>query len=464
VRKSVIVLEFNELSPSLMDKFIGQGRLPNFARLRDQSAVYTTDAEEAAPNLEPWIQWVTVHTGLGFEQHGVFELDRGVDLNAPRIWDLVSAAGGSAFVCGSMNPGYLPGLRGAIVPDPWSTRAAPYPERTFDTYYDYVRRNVQEHSREKSPVSPQDHLKFLAFMLNHGLSWKTISRTVSQLASERGGKFRWRRATILDRLQWDVFSHYWRRHRPTYATFFLNSTAHFQHYYWRNLQPELFALKPAAGEQAEYENAVLFGYQSMDQLAGECLQMAGPDTAIVLCSALSQQPCVAWEEKGGKVSYRPHDFDALLRWAGVSGAWRSAPIMSEQFHLYFSDAASAADAARKLESIEVGEINGEKAMLARCEGNQIYAGCKLFHQVNESDRIVCRETGAEARFFDLFYRISGMKSGMHHPDGILWISQSAKEARKPGGRISLRRVMPMLLDLVGVPVPVESTEVPASRS
>jgi hypothetical protein len=60
----VIVLEFNELTPALVDRFIAQGHLPNFARLRAESIVAVTDAEETFPTLEPWIQWVTVHTCL----------------------------------------------------------------------------------------------------------------------------------------------------------------------------------------------------------------------------------------------------------------------------------------------------------------------------------------------------------------------------------------------------------------
>lgn len=57
--KSVILLEFNELYPSLMESFIKEGKLPNFQRLYEQSEVYTTDAEEQPPFLEPWIQYRT---------------------------------------------------------------------------------------------------------------------------------------------------------------------------------------------------------------------------------------------------------------------------------------------------------------------------------------------------------------------------------------------------------------------
>src|SRR5215468_4576682 len=103
VTSKLIVLEFNELCPSLMDQFIAEGRLPNFARLKREACVYTTEADEQAPYLEPWIQWVTVHTGLPYAEHGVFDLGDGAKLETPRVWDLVGQSGGKVWICGSMN-------------------------------------------------------------------------------------------------------------------------------------------------------------------------------------------------------------------------------------------------------------------------------------------------------------------------------------------------------------------------
>src|SRR6478609_9501439 len=96
----VILIELNELSPPLMDRFIQAGELPNFARFRREAQVYTTDAEEKPPFLEPWIQWVTVHTGLPYRAHHVFNLNDGHKLDAPRLWDVLSERGLSSWICG----------------------------------------------------------------------------------------------------------------------------------------------------------------------------------------------------------------------------------------------------------------------------------------------------------------------------------------------------------------------------
>ena len=90
-------------------------------------------------------------------------------------------------------------------------------------------------------------------MTLHGLSAATALGIAAQLGSEcLSARARWRRAMILDRLQFDVFRWYFRRHNPDFATFFLNSTAHLQHVHWRNMDPEPFKIKPTNEEQREY--------------------------------------------------------------------------------------------------------------------------------------------------------------------------------------------------------------------
>jgi hypothetical protein len=447
--RPVILLEFNELSPTLMDQFIAQGKLPNFARLKAQSQVFVTEAEEIAPNLEPWIQWVTVQTGLSFKEHGVFDLGDGHKLPFPRVFEILNDAGYRQWICASMNAAFQKKLNGYFLPDPWSVGVEPYPKEEFHDFFDYVRRNVQEHSRDKMPVSKADHLKFLWFMLRKGLSLKTISSTIKQLRSEKGGKFRWKRATILDRMQWDVFAHYWKRDRPDFSTFFINSTAHFQHMYWRNMDPAPFQIQPTAEEQEEYQGAVEYGYVAMDGIIGDCLELAGPDTIVILASALSQQPCLTYENKSGKILHRTNEPDEFFAWAGIHTQYRYAPVMSEEFHMYFKEESDAADCHRLFQAMTV---DGKQLMFSRQSGNEVYAGCAIF-TATDSNAVVRNAAGEEKPFRRLFYQASGLKSGMHHPDGIYWIRDTAKKPRTQAERVSLRCVGPTILAHFGLPKP-----------
>ena len=446
--KPLILLEFNELSPTLMDRFIAEGKLPNFAKLRARSQVCVTETDEVAPNLEPWIQWITVHTGLSYKEHGVFDLGDGHKLNYPRVFELLSEHGYKIFICGSMNAAFRRPPNGYFIPDPWSVGVDPYPKGEFEDFFNYIRLNVQEHTRDKMVVSKSEHLKFLLFMVRHGLSTRTVVAIMKQLAEERSGKFRWKRAMILDRLLWDVFEYYWKKKRPAFSTFFLNSTAHFQHFYWRNMDPNPFKIKPSTEEQAEYENAVLFGYEGMDKIVGRCLDVAGPDTVVILASALSQQPCLIYEDKSGKTFYRPNDPEKFFEYAGIHTPHRFAPVMSEQFHLYFKEEPDAVEAEKLLAAMRV---DGRALMMARRDGHEVFAGCTIFQPVDPK-ATVTNSQGEAKEFGSLLYKADVLKSGMHHPDGILWVGDTSKQPTE-SRRVSLRSVAPTILAHFGVTKP-----------
>ncbi|MBV9403240.1 MAG: hypothetical protein JO018_05880, partial [Candidatus Eremiobacteraeota bacterium] len=69
------MIEFNELTPALLERFIKQGALPNFERFYNASIVFTTHTNEQL--LDPWVQWPTVHSGVPYEMHGVAHMGDG---------------------------------------------------------------------------------------------------------------------------------------------------------------------------------------------------------------------------------------------------------------------------------------------------------------------------------------------------------------------------------------------------
>ena len=188
----------------------------------------------------------------------------------------------------------------------------------------------------------------------------------------------------------------------------------------------------------------------MDALVGDALELIDDDTALVFLTALSQQPCLKYEDTGGKVFYRPENVDDFLRFAGVEGHPVFAPVMSEQFRLHFSSEEAAAAATAKLAGLH---MNGQPVMLTRQTGNEVFAGCHVFVRVAPDAQV--RSAAERAiRFSELFYNCNLVKSGMHHPDGMLWIrlpdrSQPRPQPRVQDEKVPLRQVAPTLLKLMG---------------
>ena len=439
----LLLLELNELTPRLINKFIDQGLLPNFKKLRDQAHVFVTDAQEE--HLEPWIQWVTVHTGLSFDEHQIFHLNDCHKLTKPSLWDLVSSAGSTVWVCGNMNAKFTAPIRGWVLPDPW-TESKPFPAE-FGDFARFVRAQVQEHTNERAPLSKKDAFDFVRFAVTHGLRLSTMVALAKQVISERFGDTRWHRAAFLDRVQWDVFKWYYEKHRPVFSTVFLNSTAHYQHVYWRHMEPEHYNIKP---KDDSHRDVILYGYQNMDRIVGEAMAMAGDDTILVFASALSQKPFLDFEDEGAKTPHRPYDLQAFPKNLGLPTC-RVVPVMAEQFYLYFENQADR-DAAHK--TIVATTCNGEPMFYSRCEHEKDIFVSSSVYQEQPADAKMVLPNGQKHRFYDLFYVMrDNMKAATHHPDGLFWVRMpDAKHSIHPN-KIPLTAAAPTILNLMGIPAP-----------
>jgi len=458
--RKVLLLEFNELCPALLDRWIASGDLPHFARLRAtaDSFVTTPDVDDSAL-LEPWIQWYSVHTGLAYDQHRVFHLTDGARAPHVDIYRALIAAGLSVGSFSSMNvaPFATPGSFFAA--DPWTEQGDAFPP-ALNVYNRFVSGQVREYSNASASTGLADQAAFLSFLLRHGLSAGTVGAIAKQLASEKWSdpRLSYRRVAILDRLQADVFHALYRRHRPDFASFFLNSTAHLQHSYWRHLDPQAFTVRPDAGEMAVYGDAIRFGYRAMDALLGRFLALADRHGALLIfMTALSQQPFLLHEEKGGQHFHRLHDVETFLGRLDIRCA-AVDPTMTHQYMARFETVAQRDAAQARIAALRLEDGRQVFDFAAKMEdGPQLYFGCQIATRTDADTAVIDEATGARLRFGDLLYRIDAIKSGRHHPDGALWIrTGSGKRQSAPASILDL---FPTLLDHFGVAMP----EGPARR-
>jgi hypothetical protein len=441
--RRLLLIEFNELCPALLDEFMARGWLPNFRRLYESAVIYTTAAGEEPPYLEPWIQWPTVHSGLSFAEHRAFHLGDGRRLPVKCLAELLSDAGVPVGVFGSMNLNYRR-LRGYLVPDPWDREGAAEP-RWLQPFYRIVARQVQE-SSGGTGLGKKEMLAFLCFLLRHGLTAGTAWSLARQLWQERRAPgLRWRRALLLDRLQYDVFRRLNRIFDVRFASFFCNSTAHLQHYHWRNMQPERFRTPPPVADHPSLREAIPEGYRAMDRLVGRILRDYA-DAVLMLCTALSQQP---WTETT-KCTFRPRQFECFLEFARVAaGSAVVRPVMAEQFNVECPSTRAAEAAQERLQELTV---DGRPLMhVERCGDRALFAGCRLTDAAVLERAVVRRGDGQCRPFRELFHLVHSMRSGRHHPDGVLWVRQG--QHRVVPAKVPLIDVAPTVLRHFGVSQP-----------
>ncbi|MEQ1887938.1 MAG: hypothetical protein ABL951_02015 [Alphaproteobacteria bacterium] len=455
----LIFLELNELCPHLLEKWMASGALPNFKALYDASQIYVTTPDVDDPsNLEPWIQWYSIHTGLSFDQHDVFHLTDGPRAGHTDIWEILRGAGYRVGNCSSMNAKQFAEPGSFYLPDPWCTSEQASPE-PLNTFHKFVAANVQEYTNTQSKLGLGDYARFVSFLVTHGLRFETVAAVLKQLGAEKlvdGGEY-WRRVALLDSLQFDVFQHYQKSLRPHFSTFFANSVAHLQHAHWREMEPEAFQVKSTAEQQRRYGDAILFGYQQMDRLVGDVVRIADAQNAfVVFATALSQQPFLKYESIGGQQFYRVRDIGSFLDQIGVK--YRTVqPTMTHQYQVQFASDSEREDAQGKLAMLS---IDGQPVFgFDRVEGASLYFGCTIRTSQPETARMMIGNQ--DVRFFDTFYHIDATKSGRHHPDGCLWFRSGTHKRHEE--KVSILDIFPTILDYFRIDAPAGKYGKPLGR-
>jgi hypothetical protein len=330
-----------------------------------------------------------------------------------------------------------------FLPDPWCNTEEPYPQE-LSVFSRFIASNVRDNSRrENAGMSKFDALRFLLFMARHGLRGSTVAAVVRQIWSDTvlRQKTWWRRAVLLDKFQFDVFKWYWDRNQPDFSSFFLNSTAHYQHAYWHCLFPEEF---PASGNNASlesYKDAILFGYQEMDKLLASCFELESQGATLVLSTALSQHANV----RADRIYYRPLDAAAMLARLGITPA-QLLPVMADSFAAQYATQAETDAARGKLASLR---CNGRPVItFGPAPDLTLYFSASAIRDRVEQDVLLEGYPGA-ARFGEIFYPLPHTKSGAHHPDSVLWFKDGVHQVH--ADKVSILDILPTILEYLGIP-------------
>jgi hypothetical protein len=316
--RSLIFLELNEVNFDFVRAYVREGRLPAFAALFERHGFRRTESEKAYEELEPWIQWVTAHTGKSLAEHGVFRLGDIVNHDLPQVWECLEQRGLRVGAVSPMNAKNRLKSPAFFVPDPWTaTRvdASPVLKRLYGAIAQAVNDNAQSRVSVRSLM--QLLRGFLAY--SRAANWPTY---LGYVAGARGHP--WRKAMFLDLLLSDVFIRETARTRPHFATLFLNAAAHIQHHYLFCSSAYQGPLRNPEWYVRPGEDPIFEVYQLYDRIIADTMR-SFPKARFMLATGLHQNP-------HSRVTFywRLRDHSNFLRGLGVDFE-NVAPRMSRDF-------------------------------------------------------------------------------------------------------------------------------------
>jgi len=230
--QKLIFWELNEINFDYVNFYIGEGKLPNWKKLIEDHGLFTTLAEENYNELEPWIQWPTIRTGLTFEEHGVFRLGDIEGSGLRQHWEILEDRGYSVASVSAINASNNTKKSAFWIPDPWV--------ETKISGNGFIRRFTKALKQAVNDNSEEKLSFFSIIVIVEGLIFKSkISSWPIYLSCLIGAvkKQHWSKAIFLDRLIADIFINLWRTNKPDFSVLFLNSGAHIQHHYMCSAKP-----------------------------------------------------------------------------------------------------------------------------------------------------------------------------------------------------------------------------------
>ena len=116
----LILLELNEINFDAVSFYNERGEyLPGFEKLFEKG-ITDTESEPEYKNLEPWVQWPSVHTGKTYDEHKVFRLGDFVNSTDEQFFEQVEKAGFSVGAVSPMNATNKLQNPAYFIPDPWT--------------------------------------------------------------------------------------------------------------------------------------------------------------------------------------------------------------------------------------------------------------------------------------------------------------------------------------------------------
>ena len=410
MKKKLILLELNEINFDVARYYIDIGiALPSFSKIF-QSNLITTTAEADYENLEPWIQWPSIHTGRTYSDHRVFRLGDFVNSGSEQFFEILEKDG---FVVGAVSPMNASNRLkkpAYFIPDPWTKTQSDgsFFSRALTSA---IVQAVNDNSQSKLSVPTMMSLGLAFFvMVRPSRFISLIKYALSALGKS------WRKALFLDMLLYEFHRSLFKRKNPNFSVLFLNAGAHIQHHYFYNSGfVNSSTLKNPTWYIGEKEDPVLEMLKVYDDLLQDLLNLK--NTEVIIATGLSQKP---YEEL--KFYYRLKDHAKFMASIGIDFV-EVTPRMTRDFLVSFSSEEKALEAEKILASILVdGGIRLFEEIDNR--GKDIFIVLTYPSEITNENSIVVHDVTLGLIDYVTFVAI---KNGEHQSKGFAYFSEGVAQ-------------------------------------
>jgi hypothetical protein len=404
--KRLIFIQLNEVNFDIVSQYIKKypGIFNNLKKILD--SIIDTTSENKYEYLEPWIQWVSVYTGLKYSEHEVFRLGDISKLKTPQIFELIEELGLTVGAISPMNAENRLMSPSYFIPDPW-TNTKPSADWLSRAISSAVKQAVNDNSAGK--INIKSYLQLLAgFVVYVDIASKL--KIIRYILNSLGKN--WRKAIVLDIILNKLHLNLHRIRRPNFSSIFFNAGAHIQHHYLFSSKVLNSPFKNPTWYIASEEDPIYDFMQIYDEIIGDYLKLNEVD--IIVATGLSQKIC----EKP-TYYYRLRNAKQFLSLAGIE--FKSVvPLMTRDVIVNFSSAEESRAAEVMLNAIYIDDTNEKVFSEVDNRGMSIFLTLDLKNEVTRNTKIRLNGLYQDLKPLVVFVAI---KNGEHQSKGYVYFSE-----------------------------------------
>ena len=214
--KKLLLIELNELNFDLIKRYVEKypKLFPYLSSLFSLNQS-NTSSEIEYQNLEPWIQWVSAHTGKDFKDHKIFRLGDIVNSDHEQIFEVIEKKGYRVGVVSGMNVKNSLEKSEYFIPDPWTNTSS---DGTFFSklIHSVIKQTVNDNSNKKITLKS---IFFLVVIFLRFVKIKDYLIFIKHAFMSIGKS--WRKALFLDLLLHKVHLKLLEEKKADFSTIFL---------------------------------------------------------------------------------------------------------------------------------------------------------------------------------------------------------------------------------------------------
>ena len=400
LKKKLILIQLNEINFDVIRLYSHKYNFKFFNK-KNLDSLITTSSEKEYHLLEPWIQWVSVYTGLSANAHKEFRLGDNQKNSLIQIFENIEENNFEVGAICPMNAKNNLNKTNYFIPDPWSS-SKPNNNYINNLIFSTISKLVNNNSKNSVSIIDLFILIFIFlkfFRFNH---LKSLSRIIFRI------KKKWNKALLLDYILNNIHLSYIYKHKPNFSSIFFNAGAHIQHHYFfnsklltnQNFNNPTWYIKEEEDpilDMIKFYDDILIGYFNNNSYD------------ILIATGLSQVP---YDRE--KYYYRLKNHSRFLKILNINFK-NVHPRMTRDFLIEFSNQEDQKKCLMRLEAIN--KLNNKNIFNYDIIKDTIFVTLAISEKVTPESELILENN----KKINIYNEVSfvALKNGMHCEKGYI---------------------------------------------